>query len=137
MRDQSLTNSLRRSRTELERGRLGPAVRAAWTAGNAATSLGDETALGRVVAIAREIADRSEGRHRREAEQLLAYCGVSIDQLASGMRPPSSLDRLLGRGWAHPKGQQTKRCPDCAEQVKAEARICRFCGHRFESGEAA
>ena len=26
-----------------------------------------------------------------------------------------------------------KTCPDCAEKVKAEAKVCRFCGHRFES----
>ena len=26
----------------------------------------------------------------------------------------------------------TKVCPDCAETVKAAARVCRFCGHRFE-----
>ncbi len=26
----------------------------------------------------------------------------------------------------------TKRCPDCAEQVLAEARVCKHCGYRFE-----
>jgi hypothetical protein len=26
-----------------------------------------------------------------------------------------------------------KRCPDCAETIRAQARVCRFCGYRFES----
>ena len=26
---------------------------------------------------------------------------------------------------------ELKVCPMCAETVKAEARICRFCGHKF------
>jgi Uncharacterised protein family UPF0547 len=24
-----------------------------------------------------------------------------------------------------------KRCPDCAERVRADARVCRHCGYRF------
>jgi Uncharacterised protein family UPF0547 len=29
-----------------------------------------------------------------------------------------------------------KTRPDCAEKVKAEARVCRFCGYRFDLAEA-
>jgi hypothetical protein len=31
---------------------------------------------------------------------------------------------------------QTKVCPDCAETVKAPARVCRFCGYRFDAATA-
>jgi hypothetical protein len=28
--------------------------------------------------------------------------------------------------------EETKTCPDCAEQVKVAARVCRYCGYRFD-----
>lgn len=31
-----------------------------------------------------------------------------------------------------PHSGAAKRCPDCAEAVQPAARVCRFCGHRFD-----
>ena len=31
----------------------------------------------------------------------------------------------------------SKKCPQCAEIVKAEARVCRFCNHTFLPGQGA
>jgi Domain of unknown function (DUF4328)/Uncharacterised protein family UPF0547/Protein of unknown function (DUF2510) len=41
---------------------------------------------------------------------------------------PGSAASAVGQVATEP----TKICPDCAEEVKAAARVCRFCGYRFD-----
>lgn len=37
------------------------------------------------------------------------------------------------RGTAASRAQDEKTCPKCAEQVKAAAQVCRFCGYQFDT----
>jgi hypothetical protein len=43
--------------------------------------------------------------------------------------PRSDLRGIPDAAWVAPR--EEKKCPRCAESVKAEAQVCRFCGHEF------
>lgn len=45
-------------------------------------------------------------------------------------KPPASSESLGAVAVAH---EPSKRCPDCAETILADARKCRFCGYSFDS----
>ncbi len=44
------------------------------------------------------------------------------------------LDAKPGSNWARRHGDQ-KPCPDCAEWVAGEARVCKHCGYRFDGSQ--
>lgn len=72
---------------------------------------------------------------------LFLLTGGVIVGVTSGHRPVGSYV-LIAVGWAligasalrdaweKQRGPQ-KRCPDCAEPVAMEARVCKHCGYRF------
>jgi hypothetical protein len=48
------------------------------------------------------------------------------------VRRVSRMQEEATEGWDETAPTGSKTCPECAEQVRAVARVCRFCGHRFE-----
>jgi hypothetical protein len=109
----------------LGRGRLRSAVKLGWEAAVAASSGNDATALRQVIALGDSIRAQASGGERDRAAQLVRYCRESIDH------PRQSLATVFGIRLGEAV-VETKVCPDCAETVRAAARVCRFCGHSFE-----
>ena len=54
----------------------------------------------------------------------LALIGVATAYISTSMAP------LAWDLYEQDKASR-KRCPDCCEDVKAGARVCRYCGHRW------
>ena len=125
--------SLDPARKALEGGRLERALRLAWRAALRSGSSNDREGLEEVIGLAEAIRDRSQGRTHEEASTLAIYCERARDN----PRPARLFGLLSGRfdDRTRPGTPEAgKVCPDCAETVKLEAQICRFCGHRFMPG---
>jgi Uncharacterised protein family UPF0547 len=61
----------------------------------------------------------------------LGWIGVLIVLNEPDPQPPP----ILAPYTPEPARSALKTCPQCAEEVKPAAKVCRFCGHRFSPGE--
>jgi len=84
-----------------------------------AQTIADTLATPRVQAVLESIKDALR-------EQLRALGATPLDEVETNDAAVSDFSA----------GEDTKVCPDCAEEVKAAARVCRFCRYRFDGGAA-
>lgn len=77
----------------------------------------------------RRIAALEAGRHYADLARKAAGHGkrAIFDEVAL------SNDLNARSGAAASTLAETKKCPQCAELVRADAQICRFCKHKFEA----
>jgi hypothetical protein len=122
----SASQDLQSAQDHLAAGRLSRSLRAAWRATDAALREGDAATLRSVIVIAEQARQSPDPGVARDADRLLSYCQHTLDGAGGGVESHSVLSRLS-------RIRQPRRtCPDCAERIPVQARVCRYCGFRFD-----
>lgn len=115
---------LARAHSQWGDGNAKGAIGSGWDAANDAMVAGDRAAVDEVARLAADIATATDGKLSEEAARLSSYCRLSLDGVGTGVQASSVVGRMFGR-------RKTKKCPDCAEKISVEAKVCPHCRYRF------
>ena len=118
------TDPLARAHSQWAEGNAKGAIGSSWDAANDALIRGDRGTVEAVAALAADIATATGGKVSEDAAQLSSYCRLSLDGVGSGVQATSVLGRMFGR-------TKRRKCPDCAEKISVEAKVCPHCRYRF------
>ena len=123
----SSSDDLQKARAQWAAGDARKALRTGWRVADSALLKGDAIALRGVVDLAQAIELVASGREASDAAHLASYCEHSLNGAGGGVQSHALVARIARIG------KPRKACPDCAEQILEQARVCRFCGYRFQA----
>jgi hypothetical protein len=121
---------VKRARQELAAGQHAAAGRTAWQAVNQAMLESNRRCVGDALEVARSLAAVTDGRTRDDMETLERYCQAVIDGAGGGVDGTGVMNWIFSRRTKAPPTDRM-RCPECAEDIHVDAKVCRFCGHRL------
>jgi hypothetical protein len=108
----------------------------ATSAGEIATSAGEiATPAGEIATPAGEIATPA-GEIATPASEIVGAASPTASPPAPAALPPPTVRVVARPPERPPEGDEMKGCPDCAEPVRRAARVCRYCGYRFDRAAA-
>jgi hypothetical protein len=109
-------------RVEIESGTVSPqALATLFNVASDAEHARDLSTLEQTLALAHAIADEAAENLREEAERLATICGQSLASVRERVEATQRCEPTEG----------PTICPECGNEVAAEALRCRRCGHRF------
>lgn len=111
-----------------ERGDAKKALALTWDAVNSAMDHGQDDVLMRARDLADAIAAATGGKLTSDAEQLASYCRHCLAGVGNGTQSLNLLALLTN--W------RRRKCPDCAESIAKDARVCPHCGYRLAAPPA-